>query len=117
MAQKQTRLLIDEDRKKRENIVNSKYKCSICGELISYYSRRGHLRKFHQIYVEDPNPYFLNKKQIREKEIEKRWKEYCKELSIPDTQKKDRYRCGEKVNGTPFVRVIYTPIESNRRKH
>ncbi len=107
----------DEERKKREHIVNSKYKCSICGELISYHSRRGHLRIFHRIFVDDPKPYFLSRKQIREKEREKRWEKYCKELSTPNTQRKEGYRCGEKVNGAPFVKVIYTPIESNRRKH
>ncbi len=105
------------ERNIRDHIIKSSYKCSICGEWIHYPSRRSHLRKRHNIIVENPKPYFISKKQIWEEESEKRWKKYCKEELYPDLEKKKKYRCGEKVNGVPFMRIIYTSLESNRRKH
>lgn len=111
------RQLANEEKRKRENIVNSKFKCKHCGECISYRSRRGHLRIFHQIFTDDPKPHFLSLKQVREQEREKRLQKYIESLSTPEGRKKDGYRCGDKVNGAPFVNIIYNSTETNRRKH
>lgn len=119
--------------KKRLNIINSSYKCTICGSWVKYPSRKRHLRKEHNLCPQDIKSYFLNKKAardkdkiIREKILNKEFRkdlraEYEKNVAKRESGFTNHdsgfYKCGEKVSGAPFVKIIYNAIGTNRRKH
>jgi len=117
--EKQKRKISKAEKEKRLNIVNSCYKCTICGAWIKYLSRKRHLRKEHNLFPEDIKLYFLNRKAVRAEKREERIAKVLKEEFERTSENTDNgyYKCGEKVSGGPFVRIIYNAVGTNRRKH
>ena len=107
------------EKEKRLGIINSCYKCTICGAWIKYPSRKGHLRREHNLFPEDIRSYFLTRKVAREEEREKRIAKVLKDEFSRTMSKANNgfYKCGEKVSGGPFVKIIYNAVGTNRRKH
>lgn len=77
------------------------------------------MRTEHNLFPEDIKSYFLNKKAARAEEREERIAKVLKEEFEKTSGKTDSgyYKCGEKVSGGPFVRIIYNAVGTNRRKH
>lgn len=118
-AERQKQKLLKSEKERRQRILKSKLCCSLCGEWIPYTQKRKHLAKNHDLVVEDTRQYFKTVKDIRiqkrDAEIGKQMREqYEKNLLI---DKSETYTCGETVSGPPFVRIIYNPVGTNRRKH
>ena len=118
-SEKQKRKNAKAEKEKRLGIINSCYKCTICGAWIRYPARKGHLRREHNLFPEDIKSFFLNRKSVREEEREKRIAKILKEESERVSGRSDNgfYKCGEKVSGGPFVKIIYNAVGTNRRKH
>lgn len=118
--EKQKQRIAKAEKEKRLNIINSSYKCTVCGAWINYPSRKRHLRKEHNLSTEDVRSSFLSrsdvKRQQQESDREKRWTKLVKEIST-SPEERGYYVCGEKVSGAPFVRIIYNAVGTNRRKH
>lgn len=117
--EKQKRKITKAANEKRLNIINSCYKCTLCGVWIRYSSRKRHLRKEHNLFPDDVKSYFLNRKAVREEEKEKRIAKVIREEFEKNADRPDNnfYKCGEKVCGAPFVKIIYNAVGTNRRKH
>ncbi|MCX4335260.1 hypothetical protein [Duncaniella muris] len=117
--EKQKQRISKAEKEKRLNIVNSCCKCTICGAWIKYPSRKRHLRTEHNLFPEDIKSYFLNRKAARAEEREERIAKVIREEFERTSEKTDDgfYKCGEKVAGGPFVRIIYNAVGTNRRKH
>lgn len=117
--EKQKRRVLKAEKEKRLNIINSSYRCTLCGAWIKYSSRKGHLRKEHNLYPEDVKSYFLSRKSVRDEEREKRIANILREEFERTSGKSDNdyYKCGEKVSGGPVVKIIYNAVGTNRRKH
>ncbi|MDE7421397.1 MAG: hypothetical protein K2N35_14455 [Muribaculaceae bacterium] len=117
--EKQKRRIEKAEKEKRLGIINSCYKCTLCGAWIKYPSRKGHLRREHNLFPEDIKSYFLSRKAVREEEREKRIAKVLREEFGNNSGINDNgyYKCGEKVSGGPFVKIIYNAVGTNRRKH
>ena len=117
--EKQKRRIEKAEKEKRLGIINSCYKCTICGAWIKYPSRKVHLRREHNLFPEDIKSYFLSRKAVREEEREKRIAKVLREEFGNNSGINDNgyYKCGEKVSGGPFVKIIYNAVGTNRRKH
>lgn len=117
--EEQSRKISKAEKEKRLSIINSSYKCTICGEWIKYPSRKRHLRQKHNIFPEEIKSYFLNKKAVREEEKDKRISKILREEYERISERTDSgyYKCGEKISGGPFVKIIYNAVGTNRRKH
>lgn len=117
--EKQKRKISKAENEKRLNIINSCYKCTICGTWIKYPSRKRHLKKEHNLFPEDIKSYFLNRKAAKEEEKEKRIAKVLRDEFERTSGQTDNgfYKCGEKVSGGPFVKIIYNAVGTNRRKH
>ncbi|MDE7444858.1 MAG: hypothetical protein K2N15_04030 [Lachnospiraceae bacterium] len=117
--EKQKKKIANTEKERRLGIINSCYKCTICGVWVRYPARKGHLRKEHNLFPEDIKSYFLTKKAVREEEREKRIAKFLKEEleSSPFRSDTGFYKCGEKVSGGPFVKIIYNAVGTNRRRH
>ncbi|MDE6295547.1 MAG: hypothetical protein K2M03_05720 [Muribaculaceae bacterium] len=67
---RQEQKVSNKENEKRLNIINSSYKCTVCGAWIKYQSRKKHLRIKHNLFPEDIKSFFLNKKAVREQKKE-----------------------------------------------
>lgn len=118
--EKQQQRIAKANKEKRLNIINSSYKCTICGAWVKYPSRKRHLRIEHNLLTKDIRSFFLSKGDVKRKQKERiqerRWKKYIEEISTPP-EERGYYVCGEKVSGGPFVKIIYNAVGTNRRKH
>lgn len=118
-AERQKQKLIKAEKERHQRILNSRLCCTLCGEWIQYPHKRKHLAKNHDLVVEDTRIYFKTIKEIRtqkrDEEIGKQMREQYEKNRLID--KSDSYTCGETVSGPPFVRIIYNPVGTNRRKH
>lgn len=107
------------ERERRQRILKSKLCCSICGEWVFYTQKRKHLAQNHDLEVGDTHPYFKTVKDIkiakRDAVIGKQMREQYEKNQLID--RSETYSCGETVSGPPFVRIIYNPVGTNRRKH
>lgn len=104
---------------KRQQILQSRWRCNICGEWIKFSSKCKHLQKIHNIIVEDTSSYFKSAKEIRKERNDavsgKQMRErYEKNMASADNE---TFTCGETVSGPPFIHIIYNPVGTNRRKH
>lgn len=117
--EKQKQRIAKTEKEKRLNIINSYYKCTVCGAWIRYPSRKRHLGKEHNLFPDDIKSYFLNRKAVREEEKEKRIAKVLREEFEKKSCKpvNNFYKCGEKVSGAPLVKIIYNAVGTNRRKH
>lgn len=83
--------------------------CTICNAEVSSNKCRQHLlsHNLHNVFVPD---YFRPCGHASQKP-HRSW--YC------DTNKKDdsSITCGAKINGGPFVKIVYNPVGTNRRKY
>lgn len=117
--EKQKRKIAKAEKERRLGIINSCYKCTICGAWIKYPARKGHLRREHNLFPEDIKSYFQTRKAVREEEREKRIAKILKEELERTSGRSDTgfCKCGEKVSGGPYVKIIYNAVGTNRRKH
>lgn len=104
--EKQKRKIVKAEKEKRLGIINSCYKCTICGAWIKYPSRKSHLRREHNLFPEDIKSYFLTRKAVKEEEREKRIAKILKEEFERSSGRSDNgfYKCGEKVSGAHLSR-------------
>ncbi|MDE6342833.1 MAG: hypothetical protein K2K93_11010 [Muribaculaceae bacterium] len=117
--ERQRRKIAKAEKEIRLRIINSSYKCTICGAWIKYQLRKRHLRREHNLFPDDIKSYFLDRKAVREEKKEERLSEIlraeyerCSGRAV-----NGHYKCGERVSGAPFVRIIYNAVGTNRRKH
>lgn len=118
-AERQKQKLLNAEKERRQRILNSKLCCTLCGEWVPYTQKRKHLAKNHDLEVEDTRQYFMTIKDIRIQKrdavIGKQMREQYEKNQLTD--RSETYTCGETVSGPPFVRIVYNPVGTNRRKH
>lgn len=86
-------------------------KCRKCGSFIKAHKLYLHLSKCLNHQYPDFNDYL-------DDSIAKQKKEKLSSLFSPSKAGSRTFKCGEVINGGPkFTRIIYSGLESNRRKH
>lgn len=107
------------ERERRQRILKSKLCCTLCGEWVPYTQKHKHLAQIHDIDRDETRQYFKTVNEIRiqkrDAAIGKQMREQYERNRLID--KSETYTCGETVAGPPFVRIIYNPVGTNRRKH
>lgn len=87
---------------------NPEKRCAICGASVSIAKFRKHLEDTHELNeVVSLSDYFM--KNHYKSEAHESWYR-------PNEVKPD-YACGSTVHGAPFVKIVYNPVATNRRRH